>query len=637
VTLRAKLLATVVPALALALAACVYAYSRGASAVEELLRAETEVRTSRIAGQVGDSLRAYDAHLARLAGNESLRGFAAEGRAGEPSQDVRAALGAFMASGRLVSVTCVARGGGPLFIARRGVGGAAEFQTKDFIMSALRTDERAWRLQKVEALRSHVTQEQYGNGLRATAPVFAPGVADAPPAGALVFEINLTGLFEDAEGAAGAGLAAEQRTQDRAVVAVDAESGRVVYHTNEALRSQPAADVMPYFEGVRAAMSGGEAGHEFFDAPGGDRWLAAYRRVDGLSVYASAAADYTRATAPVRDAGRLAVAATLVAGLLAALLVLLITTRAARRIQRVSQAASAIARGDLEQHLEVEATGQTRALIESFNLMSERLREHITREAETRQFESFMRLSAMLTHDLKNAITGLSMLVANMERERLYDSQEFRADAVVSLRDATDKLRRIVARLNEPVKSLSGEYRRDARQTDLVPVINRVLAMNAFPSAPLYEIDARLPATLVATVEPERIENVVENLVINALEAMGARGGRLTVEAGEEGDRLVYFSVADTGPGMSEEFIRARLFRPFATTKTKGIGLGLFTCREIVEAHGGRLDVESRPGVGTRFRVVLPSAPFTSAESRRRPEKRTAAAAATVTSGEHGA
>ena len=76
---------------------------------------------------------------------------------------------------------------------------------------------------------------------------------------------------------------------------------------------------------------------------------------------------------------------------------------------------------------------------------------------------------------------------------------------------------------------------------------------------------------------------------------------------------------------MSEEFIRERLFRPFSTTKTKGIGLGLFTCREVVEAHGGRLEVESRVGVGTRFRVVLPSRLFKSGERRGQPGKVTAA------------
>jgi len=156
-------------------------------------------------------------------------------------------------------------------------------------------------------------------------------------------------------------------------------------------------------------------------------------------------------------------------------------------------------------------------------------------------------------------------------------------------------------------------------------IIRRVIATNAEPSRPLYDIEARLPDKLVATVEPERIENVVENLVINALEAMGANGGRLTVEAGSLDGDYVFFSVADTGVGMSEEFKKTRLFRPFSTTKNKGIGLGLFTCREIVEAHGGRLEVESETGVGTRFRVVLPSRLFKSGERWRQPGKVTAA------------
>jgi signal transduction histidine kinase len=220
----------------------------------------------------------------------------------------------------------------------------------------------------------------------------------------------------------------------------------------------------------------------------------------------------------------------------------------------------------------------------------------------------------MLTHDLKNAITGLSILVSNMERQ--YHREEFRADAVESVREATEKLRRLVSRLNEPMVSLSGEYRRNMRPADIVPVIRRVLAAQVEPHGSLYRVEARLPERLVATVDPDRIENVFENLVINALEAMGAGGGSLTVEAGDDREGYVFFSVSDTGAGMSEEFVRTRLFRPFSTTKTKGIGLGLYTVREIVESHGGRIDVESKIGAGTRFRVVLPSRLFSSGERR---------------------
>ena len=98
--------------------------------------------------------------------------------------------------------------------------------------------------------------------------------------------------------------------------------------------------------------------------------------------------------------------------------------------------------------------------------------------------------------------------------------------------------------------------------------------------------------------------------MLNAVEAMGTKRGRLTIKAGPTaGDGFVFFSVSDTGPGMTEEFQRTKLFRPFSTTKSQGIGLGLYTSRELVRALGGRIDVESKQGSGTTFTIVLPSTP----------------------------
>jgi hypothetical protein len=82
----------------------------------------------------------------------------------------------------------------------------------------------------------------------------------------------------------------------------------------------------------------------------------------------------------------------------------------------------------------------------------------------------------------------------------------------------------------------------------------------------------------------------------------------LTIEAGQTGEGRPFFSVQDTGDGMSPRFIEERLFRPFATTKKRGVGLGLYTCREVVRANGGSIEVDSQQGSGTTFRVVLPSA-----------------------------
>jgi signal transduction histidine kinase len=238
--------------------------------------------------------------------------------------------------------------------------------------------------------------------------------------------------------------------------------------------------------------------------------------------------------------------------------------------------------------------------------VTKQLSEKIARETETRQFQSFVRLSAILTHDLKNAIEALSLTVSNMEWH--FDNRDFRADAMKTLRSATDNLRALVARLSNPVTTLSGEHKRPT-PIDLVPILKRVISVTAEPARELHEVNINLPDSLFALVDGERVNKVVENLIINALEAMADKRGTLTIQAGQTDEGKTFFSVADTGEGMSRHFIEERLFRPFATTKNRGVGLGLYTCREVVRANGGSIEVVSKEGAGTTFRVVLPSAP----------------------------
>jgi signal transduction histidine kinase len=358
----------------------------------------------------------------------------------------------------------------------------------------------------------------------------------------------------------------------------------------------------PYFKDIGAAMMAGRSGVGFYDGQHGERWLASYRPIESLDLSVAAASDENAALRGLRSAGLTSLLLSALIGFAAAVLLVQFASRTARSIERVTEGAVAIAGGKLDQRIEVRSSDDTRLLAETFNQMTDKLREQLIRETEMQQFEAFMRISSMLTHDLKNSISALSLLVNNMERQ--FDKEEFRRDAMQSLREATDKLRGLVAKLSNPVETLSGEYKRP-RLHDLVPIIRKVLAATAVSS--LHEIETRLPPTLTASVDAERIEKVIENLVLNAIEAMNMKKGKLTVEAGPEGADEVFFSVADTGPGMTEEFQRTRLFRPFKTTKSQGVGLGLYTCREVVKAHGGHIDAESQKGVGTCFRVVLPS------------------------------
>jgi signal transduction histidine kinase len=102
----------------------------------------------------------------------------------------------------------------------------------------------------------------------------------------------------------------------------------------------------------------------------------------------------------------------------------------------------------------------------------------------------------------------------------------------------------------------------------------------------------------------EQLHSVLTNLLLNARDAVGARG-QIRVET-DRRDSLAVLSVADNGCGMSPEFVNDSLFRPFHTTKKKGVGIGMFQSKMIVEAHHGNIQVESEPGKGSIFRVILP-------------------------------
>ena len=105
-------------------------------------------------------------------------------------------------------------------------------------------------------------------------------------------------------------------------------------------------------------------------------------------------------------------------------------------------------------------------------------------------------------------------------------------------------------------------------------------------------------------LDPEQIQKVLTNLVLNAHDAMH-EGGEIRVSTDNRAG-WVEFSVSDSGCGMSEEIMEECLFRPFKTTKKKGMGIGLFHSKMIVEAHKGRIEVESQEGKGSTFRVLLP-------------------------------
>jgi putative PEP-CTERM system histidine kinase len=215
---------------------------------------------------------------------------------------------------------------------------------------------------------------------------------------------------------------------------------------------------------------------------------------------------------------------------------------------------------------------------------------------EARKFDAFNRMSAFVVHDLKNLVAQLSLMLKNAQRHR--DNPEFQRDMLATVEH-------VVARMNQLMLQLRTEVTpvEKARLTDLEAVVRRVCAAKTGQRAP---IELRLDPGVLGFGHEDRLEHVIGHLIQNALDAT-AESGTVLVRLAREGDRAVV-EVVDTGIGMTAEFARDRLFKPFETTKASGMGIGVYESAQYVNAVGGQIVIDSEPNVGTRVRVSFASA-----------------------------
>jgi putative PEP-CTERM system histidine kinase len=195
---------------------------------------------------------------------------------------------------------------------------------------------------------------------------------------------------------------------------------------------------------------------------------------------------------------------------------------------------------------------------------------------------------------LKNLVAQLSLLIPNAEKHR--NNPEFQRDMLDTVNHSVHKMKLLLQKLS----------RNDAPERPLPLAIDQVVRQavslkTGFEPLPLLHVQ---DPGLKVVADWERLERVVGHLIQNAIEAT-ARDGQVTIRLRREGARAL-IEIADTGEGMSEDFIRERLFKPFETTKSAGMGIGVFESLEYINELGGKLDVASQPGAGTTFTIVLP-------------------------------
>ena len=216
--------------------------------------------------------------------------------------------------------------------------------------------------------------------------------------------------------------------------------------------------------------------------------------------------------------------------------------------------------------------------------------------ADAQKFDEFNRRFAFIMHDIKNLVSQLSLVARNAERHA--HNPEFREDMIATLQASVKKMNDLLARLNRGSNG-AAEPPRTVGVAQIVGAIAEVKRR-------VHPIEVSGDPALAANADPARLEQALAHIVQNAIDA-SPEGAPVRLNFEARGTEAA-IHVIDAGPGMSADFIRARLFQPFASTKESGFGVGAFEARTLVAAMGGRIEVDSHEGQGSRFTILLPLA-----------------------------
>jgi two-component system nitrogen regulation sensor histidine kinase NtrY len=291
--------------------------------------------------------------------------------------------------------------------------------------------------------------------------------------------------------------------------------------------------------------------------------------------------------------------------LVAVLTSLWFAARVTRPVVSLAEAARRVAAGDLGTKVAVESSDELGQLAAAFNHMTEDLLQQKDRTLQAERVAAWRELARRLAHELKNPLFPLQVTVENLIRARQKSPELFEEvfnEGTTTLLAEINNLKTIIGRFSE----FSRMPQPQRRLTQVNEVVRSVLRVFQAQLQEKNEISVRTElagALPEISVDPDLLHRALQNLVLNAIDAMPL-GGELTIQARALGDH-VEISVSDTGSGLTQEEC-GRLFTPYYTTKQHGTGLGLAIVQSVVSDHGGKISVESTKEKGTTFRIELP-------------------------------
>jgi signal transduction histidine kinase len=270
-------------------------------------------------------------------------------------------------------------------------------------------------------------------------------------------------------------------------------------------------------------------------------------------------------------------------------------------LSRIQSALRELAADRLEHRIEPDSGAPLSPVEQDLNQMAERLQQR--REEVVRAVELYClhRFGSVLVHDLKNLAARLHFVPENLRAAP--DDLEVVETCAATVADTVERLQHLVVRFRDQREAMVLK-----QQSDVNRVV-RSAVEQATTAVAGIRTDVQLEELPTIQMDPPYLEEAFVNILRNAVEAMAGQG-TVTVRSrcgdGPNGVASVVVTFQDEGPGMTREFIDRELFAPFRSTKDRGLGLGMFSCRETVELHGGRIQVESTPGEGATFQVFLP-------------------------------
>ena len=279
--------------------------------------------------------------------------------------------------------------------------------------------------------------------------------------------------------------------------------------------------------------------------------------------------------------------------------------RVTRPVVSLAEAARRVAAGELGAKVEVESSDELGELAASFNRMTDDLMQQKDRALRAERVAAWRELARRLAHELKNPLFPLQVTVENLVRARQKSPEIFEEvfhEGTATLLAEINNLKAIIGRFSE-FSRMPQPQRKPTQINEVVRSVLRVfqaqlqeksqIAVHTELAEPMPEISA----------DPELLHRALQNLVLNAIDAM-PQGGELTIRTATLGDRIELL-VCDTGSGLTREECE-RLFTPYYTTKQHGTGLGLAIVQSVVSDHDGKISVESTKEKGTTFRIELP-------------------------------